>query len=66
VIKVITSRTSRVLGAGIVDHDASELVALWSLAVAESLTIGAVARLVPPYPPFGDFAATALPSMDPV
>ena len=49
-IKVITSRTGRVLGAGIVGHDAGELVALWSLAVAERLTIGAVARLVPPYP----------------
>jgi pyruvate/2-oxoglutarate dehydrogenase complex dihydrolipoamide dehydrogenase (E3) component len=49
-IKVITTRQGRILGVGIVGHGAGELIALWSLAVAERRTVAAMARLVPPYP----------------
>jgi len=49
-IKVIVSRRGRVLGVGIVGHDAGELIALWSLAIAKGLNIRAIAEMVPAYP----------------
>ena len=39
----------RVLGAGIVGHDAGEMIALWSLAVARRLPIEALASYPAPW-----------------
>ena len=36
-IKVVTSGRGRILGAAIVGHDAGEMIALWSLAIAQRL-----------------------------
>jgi len=49
-IKAIVSRRGRVLGVSIVGRNAGELIALWSLAIANRLNIGAIAEMVPPYP----------------
>lgn len=49
-IKVIASTRGRILGAGIVGHDAGELIALWSLAIANRLKIADMLAFVPPYP----------------
>lgn len=49
-IKVIVSRRGRVLGVSIVGHGAEELIAPWSLAMANRLNIKAIAEMVPPYP----------------
>lgn len=48
-IKVVVGRRGRVLGAGIVGHDAGEMIALWSLAVAHRLPIRTIADLPMPY-----------------
>lgn len=48
-IKVVVGRRGRVLGAGIVGHDAGEMIALWSLAVARRLPISALAAMPVPY-----------------
>ena len=48
-IKVVVSPRGRVLGAGIVGHDAGEMIALWSLAVARRLPVSALAALPAPY-----------------
>ena len=56
VIKVITSKGGRILGAGIAGHGAGELVGLWSLAVARRLNIASLARFVPPYPSRAEIA----------
>jgi pyruvate/2-oxoglutarate dehydrogenase complex dihydrolipoamide dehydrogenase (E3) component len=48
-IKVVVGPGGRVLGAGIVGHDAGEMIALWSLAVARRLPISALASLPVPY-----------------
>ena len=47
-IKVVVARNGRVLGAGIVGHDAGEMIALWSLAVAGRLPISALASFPAP------------------
>lgn len=40
----------RLVGASIVGAQAGELIALWSLAIASKLKVGAVAGMVTPYP----------------
>ncbi|SDJ14593.1 dihydrolipoyl dehydrogenase family protein [Lutimaribacter saemankumensis] len=48
-IKVMVVR-GRPVGATIVGHQAGELIALWSLAIANNLKMSAVAGMVAPYP----------------
>jgi len=49
-IKVVTGRGGRVLGATIVGAHAGELIMPWVLAVSRGLKIGAIAGVVVPYP----------------
>lgn len=58
-IKVITDRHGRVLGASIVGTNASELISLWTLAVAQRLNIHAMAELVTPYPTLAEIGKRA-------
>jgi pyruvate/2-oxoglutarate dehydrogenase complex dihydrolipoamide dehydrogenase (E3) component len=55
-IKVITTKRGRVLGAAIVGHEAGEMIALWSLAVAQRLNISAMLGFVAPYPTRSEIA----------
>lgn len=52
-IKIVLSK-SRVVGATIVGHNASELIQIWALAVAQKLHISALAGYVAPYPTLGE------------
>jgi len=56
VVKVVASRNGRVLGVAIVGHDAGELIALWSLAIANRLPIAAMQSFATPYPARADLA----------
>ncbi len=49
-IKAVVAPGGRILGAAIVGHDAGEMIALWSLALANRLSIGAMASFPAPYP----------------
>jgi pyruvate/2-oxoglutarate dehydrogenase complex dihydrolipoamide dehydrogenase (E3) component len=53
-IKVITSRRGRILGADILGAKAGELIQPWVLALSRRLKIGALANLVLPYPTEGE------------
>jgi pyruvate/2-oxoglutarate dehydrogenase complex dihydrolipoamide dehydrogenase (E3) component len=55
-IKVITGNGGRILGAAIAGHGAGEQIALWSLAIANRLGIGAMLSYVPPYPSRAEIA----------
>lgn len=50
VIKVVATRSGRILGAAIVGRNAGELIAPWSLAIANRLPLSAMTDLVTPYP----------------
>lgn len=63
-IKVIVSRRGRVLGVSIVGRNAGELIALWSLAVANRLNIRAVAEMVTPYPSRSAISKSVAESFD--
>ncbi len=49
-IKVVVDRRGRILGASIAGVAAGELILPWVLAIDRRLKIGAMARLVAPYP----------------
>ena len=53
-IKVITDDKGQILGAGLVGAQASELIQIWSLAIAQGLSIKAMTEWVAPYPTLSD------------
>jgi pyruvate/2-oxoglutarate dehydrogenase complex dihydrolipoamide dehydrogenase (E3) component len=58
-VKVITDRRGRVLGAGIAGPQAGELIQTWCLAIAARLKVSTLAGFVPPYPTLGETAKRA-------
>ena len=55
-IKVITLPSGKILGAGVVGKSAGELIQTWVLALDQNLKIGAIAKLIFPYPTFGEIS----------
>jgi pyruvate/2-oxoglutarate dehydrogenase complex dihydrolipoamide dehydrogenase (E3) component len=58
-VKAITGRRGRILGATIVAPQAGELIQPWCLAIAQRLDISALASFVPPYPTLGEASKRA-------
>jgi pyruvate/2-oxoglutarate dehydrogenase complex dihydrolipoamide dehydrogenase (E3) component len=58
-VKIVTSHAGRILGATIVGPQASELIQMWALAVAQKLDIKAMTGYVAPYPTFGEVGKRA-------
>ena len=53
-VKVVTDRRGRILGAAIAGPRAGELIQPWCLAISKRLGISALAGFVPPYPTLGE------------
>ena len=53
-VKVIVTPRGRIVGAGIVGPRAGELIQTWVLAMAEDMKVGAVAKMIVPYPTLGE------------
>jgi pyruvate/2-oxoglutarate dehydrogenase complex dihydrolipoamide dehydrogenase (E3) component len=53
-VKVVTGRAGRILGAGIVGAGAGELIQTWVLAISRKMKIGAMAGIIAPYPTLGE------------
>jgi pyruvate/2-oxoglutarate dehydrogenase complex dihydrolipoamide dehydrogenase (E3) component len=58
-IKVITDQRGRILGVTIVGAQAGELIATWSLAIAQKLNVRAMAGVVFPYPTLSEVGKRA-------
>ncbi len=58
-VKAITDRRGRILGATIAAPQAGELIQPWCLAIAKRLRISALASFVPPYPTLGEASKRA-------
>ena len=56
VAKLITDRSGKIIGAGVVGPGASELIALFSLAMSAGMKAGDLASLAVPYPSFAEIA----------
>ncbi len=55
-IKVVTDKQGRILGATIVGEHAGELIQMWSLAVSQKLKIKALTEWISPYPTLGEIS----------
>lgn len=53
-VKVITTKAGRIVGAGIVARHAGDLLQPWILAVTEGMKISAFTAMVVPYPTLGE------------
>jgi len=49
-IKVVTAKNGRILGASIVGLHAGELIQPWVLAISQKMKIGVMASMIAPYP----------------
>ena len=58
-VKIVTDKGGRILGATIVAPDAGELIQPWCLALSKRLKISALASFVPPYPTLGEASKRA-------
>jgi len=58
-IKVITKQNGKIIGATIVGAQAGELIATWTLAVAQGLNIRAFTGIVLPYPTLSEIGKRA-------
>ncbi len=53
-VKAITDKKGRILGAGLVGYHAGELLQPWILAINQGLKISAMANIIAPYPTLGE------------
>jgi len=58
-IKVVTGKRGRILGASIVGHSAGELIQVWTLAISRGLTVRAMADFTAPYPTLSEVSKRA-------
>jgi pyruvate/2-oxoglutarate dehydrogenase complex dihydrolipoamide dehydrogenase (E3) component len=58
-IKVITTGKGKILGATIVGAQAGELIAMWTLAIAQGLNIRSLTGIVLPYPTLSEIGKRA-------
>lgn len=59
VIKVVTRRNGRILGASILGAQAGELIQPWVLAISQGLKVSAFATMIAPYPTLGEVSKRA-------
>ncbi len=58
-IKVITTSKGKIVGATIVGAQAGELIAMWTLAIAQGLNIRSLTGIVLPYPTLSEIGKRA-------
>lgn len=58
-VKVITTRNGKILGASLVGAGAGDLLAPWTMALAQGLPISAMAGVIAPYPTRGEASKRA-------
>lgn len=58
-VKVVTDKGGKILGASIVGKNAGDLIGPWALAVANGLKIRAFTNMIAPYPTLGEVSKRA-------
>ncbi len=59
IVKIVTHRNGRILGATILAPQAGEMILAWSLAIGTRRKIASMAGVIAPYPTFGDASKRA-------
>lgn len=58
-VKIITNRSGRILGASILAPNAGEMILAWVLAISSRQKISKMASIIAPYPTYGDASKQA-------
>jgi pyruvate/2-oxoglutarate dehydrogenase complex dihydrolipoamide dehydrogenase (E3) component len=58
-LKAVTTRSGKILGASILGAQAGELIQVWVLAIGQGLNIKALAGMIAPYPTLGEVSKRA-------
>jgi pyruvate/2-oxoglutarate dehydrogenase complex dihydrolipoamide dehydrogenase (E3) component len=58
-VKAVTTRSGKIVGATILGAHAGELIQLWVLAIGQGLNIKAIAAMIAPYPTLGEVSKRA-------
>ncbi len=58
-VKAVTTRSGKILGASILGAHAGELIQVWVLAIGQGLNIKALAGMIAPYPTLGEVSKRA-------
>ena len=58
-VKAVTTRSGRILGASILGAQAGELIQVWVLAIGQGLNVKALAGMIAPYPTLGEVSKRA-------
>lgn len=58
-VKIVTNRRGRILGASIVGADADEMINIWALAVSKRMTVADIRSYVAPYPTLAEIGKRA-------
>jgi pyruvate/2-oxoglutarate dehydrogenase complex dihydrolipoamide dehydrogenase (E3) component len=53
-VKAVTTKSGKILGASILGAHAGELIQVWALAIGQGLNIKALAGMIAPYPTLGE------------
>jgi pyruvate/2-oxoglutarate dehydrogenase complex dihydrolipoamide dehydrogenase (E3) component len=58
-IKAVTTKSGKILGASIAGANAGELIQVWVLAIGQGLNVKALAGMIAPYPTLGEISKRA-------
>ena len=58
-IKLVTNKKGKILGASIAGHNASEMINIWALAISSKLSLRDVTAYIPPYPTISEIGKRA-------
>ncbi len=58
-IKVVTGKRGKILGAGIVGASAGEIIQVWQIAISKGFKIGDMASMISPYPTLSEISKRA-------
>jgi len=58
-IKVVTGKRGKILGAGIVGASAGEIIQVWQVAISKGFKIGDMAAMISPYPTLSEISKRA-------
>ncbi|MCW2242043.1 dihydrolipoyl dehydrogenase family protein [Azospirillum canadense] len=58
-VKAVTTKSGKILGASILGAEAGELIQVWTLAIGQGLTVKALAGMIVPYPTLGEVSKRA-------
>ena len=58
-IKLVTNKKGKILGASIAGHNAGEMINIWALAISKKMSLRDITAYIPPYPTISEVGKRA-------